>query len=83
MLSFNGVADLSSREWFQQLPAIVLVSVAAGMLGALFNFAHKHILRVCWPCCVCFKHNTSRFNFAMDTLNGYLGHPSCSLIDCP
>lgn len=45
MLSFKGLADLDGREWFEQLPLIVLVSVAAGVLGALFNTAHKHILK--------------------------------------
>ena len=47
MLSFKGVADLDSKEWFVQLPFIIAVSVGAGFMGALFNLAHKHILKVC------------------------------------
>lgn len=47
MLSFQGVADLENKEWFVQLPFIIAVSVMAGLLGALFNVAHKHILKVC------------------------------------
>lgn len=49
VLSFKGVADLDSKEWFVQLPFIIAVSVGAGLLGALFNLAHKHILKVRAP----------------------------------
>ena len=50
VLSFKGVADLDSKEWFVQLPFIIAVSVGAGFMGALFNLAHKHILKV-RACC--------------------------------
>ena len=46
MLSFKGVAELSNKEWFEQLPFIVVISVMAGVLGALFNIAHKASFRV-------------------------------------
>lgn len=45
MLSFQGLADLENKEWFEQLPFIVAVSVAAGLLGAMFNKAHKWIFK--------------------------------------
>ncbi len=47
MLSFKGVAELSNKEWFEQLPFIVAISVMAGVMGALFNIAHKRMFRVC------------------------------------
>ena len=46
MLSFKGVAELNNREWFEQLPFIVLISVIAGVMGALFNIVHKRMFRV-------------------------------------
>lgn len=46
MLSFKGVAELSNKEWFEQLPFIVIISVMAGVLGALFNIVHKASFRV-------------------------------------
>ncbi|CAK0780533.1 hypothetical protein CVIRNUC_005084 [Coccomyxa viridis] len=45
VLSFKGVAELSNREWFEQLPFIVLISIIAGVMGALFNIVHKHMFR--------------------------------------
>lgn len=59
MLSFKGVADLDSKEWFVQLPFIILVSIGAGALGALFNLAHKHILRVRLPLLVDARNSAS------------------------
>ena len=50
VLSFKGVAELSNKEWFEQLPFIVAISVMAGVMGALFNIAHKRMFRVCTPC---------------------------------
>ena len=46
MLSFKGVAELTNKEWFEQLPFIVIISVIAGVMGALFNIAHKRMFRV-------------------------------------
>ena len=46
MLSFQGLADLENKEWFEQLPFLVVVSVCAGLLGAIFNKAHKRIFKV-------------------------------------
>jgi hypothetical protein len=40
------VADLENKEWLMQLPFIMAVSVGAGLLGALFNVAHKYVLKV-------------------------------------
>ena len=50
VLSFKGVAELSNREWFEQLPFIVLISIIAGVMGALFNIVHKHMFRVSQRC---------------------------------
>ena len=46
VLSFKGVAELDNKEWFEQLPFIVAVSVMAGVMGALFNIVHKWMFRV-------------------------------------
>lgn len=46
MLSFQGLADLENKEWFQQLPFLVIVSVLAGLLGAIFNQGHRWIFKV-------------------------------------
>jgi len=46
VLSFKGVAELTNKEWFEQLPFIVIISVIAGVMGALFNIAHKRMFRV-------------------------------------
>lgn len=46
VLSFKGVAELENKEWFEQLPFIVAVSVMAGVMGALFNIVHKRMFRV-------------------------------------
>ena len=46
VLSFKGVAELENKEWFEQLPFIVAISVMAGVMGALFNIVHKHMFRV-------------------------------------
>lgn len=72
MLSFKGVAELTNKEWFEQLPFIVAVSVVAGVMGALFNIAHKRMFRVrCSPCC--FKQLTASL------LQGTLQLPVCHL----
>ena len=46
MLAFEGVDDLASREWVEQMPLIVLVSTGAGLLGSLFNLMHKWLFKV-------------------------------------
>ena len=46
ILSFQGVATLSNREWFEQLPFIFLVSAGGGLLGAAFNWLHERIFAV-------------------------------------
>ena len=46
VLAFEGVDDLASREWVEQMPLIVLVSTGAGLLGSLFNLMHKWLFKV-------------------------------------
>lgn len=41
---------MNNREWFEQLPFIVLISVIAGVMGALFNIVHKRMFRVSQQC---------------------------------
>jgi hypothetical protein len=56
VLSFQGLADLENKEWFEQLPFIVAVSVAAGLLGAMFNKAHKWIFKASLSRHTSFQH---------------------------
>ena len=46
ILSFHGVAEMKNREWFTQLPFLLVVSVCGGLLGALFNWLHEKIFLV-------------------------------------
>ena len=46
VLSFEGVIDMSSEDWFRQLPLLVLVNLGAGALGATFNALHKALFKV-------------------------------------
>ncbi len=46
MLSFKGVKEMRSEEWFYQIPFFALVSICSGALGALFNALHKLLRRV-------------------------------------
>lgn len=46
VLSFEGVIDMSSKDWFRQLPLFVLVNLGAGALGATFNALHKALFKV-------------------------------------
>ncbi len=46
VLSFEGVIDMSSQDWFRQLPLLVLVNLGAGFLGATFNALHKALFKV-------------------------------------
>jgi hypothetical protein len=49
ILSFDGVKEMASEEWFRQLPLFAIVSILSGMLGALFNALHKALLPVTFP----------------------------------
>ncbi len=42
----DGVTPLDTREWFVQLPFVILVSCGGAFLGALFNALHKLLLPV-------------------------------------
>ena len=46
MLSFQGIAELASFEWFQQLPFLILVSCGGGILGACFNYLRQKAMLV-------------------------------------
>ena len=46
ILSFSGIYQLSSRQWLMQMPAVVLVSVLAGFIGALFNIMRGGIRKI-------------------------------------
>ncbi len=46
VLSFDGIEDMASDEWFRQLPLFAIVSILSGLLGALFNALHKALLPV-------------------------------------
>ena len=46
VLSFKGVKEMRSEEWFYQIPFFALVSICSGALGALFNALHKLLRRV-------------------------------------
>ena len=50
VLSFEGVIDMSSQDWFRQLPLLVLVNMGAGFLGATFNALHKALFKVQITC---------------------------------
>ena len=64
VLSFKGVAELSNKEWFEQLPFIVAISVMAGVMGALFNIAHKRMFRVRTHTLLSFKESPQAHRFA-------------------
>ncbi|KAK9831020.1 hypothetical protein WJX74_000332 [Apatococcus lobatus] len=49
VLSFEGVIDMSSQDWFRQLPLFVLVNMGAGGLGATFNALHKAMFKMRAP----------------------------------
>ena len=46
MLSFEGVTDLLSTQWFAQLPFLILVSCGGGLIGALFNYMRQKAMKV-------------------------------------
>ena len=45
VLSFEGVTDLLSTQWFAQLPFLILVSCGGGLIGALFNYMRKKAMQ--------------------------------------
>ena len=46
MLSFQGVSELASTEWFEQLPFLILVACGGGLIGALFNYLRSKAMLV-------------------------------------
>jgi len=46
ILSLSGVYPLSSRQWLDQLPFVIIVSAGAGALGAVFNLAKRSMQRL-------------------------------------
>ena len=45
MLFSQGIAPMENEDWFQQLPLFVAVSLGGGLLGAIFNAAHKAMFK--------------------------------------
>ncbi|KAK9844167.1 hypothetical protein WJX81_006719 [Elliptochloris bilobata] len=45
ILLSQGIAPMENQDWFQQLPLFVAVSMGGGLLGAIFNAAHKSMFR--------------------------------------
>lgn len=49
MLVSQGIAPMENEDWFQQLPLFVAVSLGGGLLGAIFNAAHKAMFKARRP----------------------------------
>ena len=45
VLFSQGIAPMENEDWFQQLPLFVAVSLGGGLLGAIFNAAHKAMFK--------------------------------------
>ena len=45
VLFSQGIAPMDNEDWFQQLPLFVAVSLGGGLLGAIFNAAHKAMFK--------------------------------------
>ena len=47
MLSFDSKRSLMfNRDWLFQMPLLVIVSIAAGLLGAVFNLLRRGLWRI-------------------------------------
>ena len=49
VLVSQGIAPMENEDWFQQLPLFVAVSLGGGLLGAIFNAAHKAMFQARHP----------------------------------
>ena len=46
MLSFDSKSVMHNRDWLFQMPLLIAVSLAAGLLGAAFNLLRRGLWRI-------------------------------------